>query len=177
MNGNSGDQLDELQVRKIAQDEAQRVYDKEHQKYGYNEQFRVVPIPYHAHTGVDSAQISHANIIGVGNPRVSSTNSTATPTPNADQTDIFNITAQTVTAAFQNPIGSPANGQFMWLRITSSATGTPRVLTFTSSTGGYIANSPALPSSTTTGKTSILGFQYDTNGALNKWRLTVSANA
>lgn len=161
--------IDEQQIRKLV-----------HQELENREQvnsYSVSLIPYHSHTGVDSPQVNAKNLTGVIVPRVISTTSSGSATPNADITDLFELTAQTATAAFQPPSGAIRNGQFLKLRVTSSSTGTPIPLTFSSATGGYIANSPSLPSSTVTGKTSCLGFEYDTSNSVNKWRLIYSANS
>lgn len=161
------------------------------QKYADNAKFQVVPIPAHQHTGVDSSKIDSSDILNLNPPsilRVFSTTSTGnwatgstavqnTFIPNASQVDLFDVSSATGAVTFSNPVGSPTNGQILRIRVTSSNSATARSLTFSSSTGGYIANSPALPSATTTGKTTMLGFQYDTTGSLNKWRLFESANA
>jgi hypothetical protein len=100
--------------------------------------------------------------------RVASTTSSATPTPNANTTDQFELTAQTVTAAFQDPSGSPVDGQNLIIQIVG-ATAAP--ITFTT---GYTAGGVALPTTTVTGKYTHLGFKYVTANSLNKWLLLAS---
>ncbi len=102
--------------------------------------------------------------------RVASTTSSATPTPNADTTDQFELTAQTVTAAFADPSGSPVDGQNLVIQIIDN--GTIHPLTFTT---GYTAGGVALPSTTVTSKYLHLGFKYVTANSLNKWLLIASA--
>ena len=108
-------------------------------------------------------------------PRVASTTSSANPTPNAGTTDVFELTAQTATAAFLPPSGSPVDGQVITIQVISSNGATARPMTWSSATGGYQSTSPALPASTTTGKVSMLNFQYVTANSLNKWLLRVNS--
>lgn len=106
--------------------------------------------------------------------RVSSTTSTASPTPNADTDDVFALSAQAATGAFVAPSGTPTDGQGLIIRVVDN--GTARSLSFASGTGGYTAGGVALPSTTTTGKYLHLGFIYNTSNSLNKWMLVASAN-
>lgn len=99
-------------------------------------------------------------------PRVASTTSSATPTPNADTTDVFELTAQTATATFGVPSGSPVNDQLLWIKIFGA---TAQALAWSSATGGYVAGVATLPSAITTGKYYNIGFQYTTANSLNKW--------
>ncbi len=153
--------------------------------------FSVVDIPAHQHTGVDSNRVSALNLTDLNLPnilRVFSTTSTgnfATGTtgplnvfaPNANMVDLFDVNSATGAVTFNNPVGDPKNGQVLNIRVTSSNSATARSLTFSNSTGGYIAVSPALPSATTTGQATMLGFMFDTTNSLNKWRLFYSASA
>ncbi len=161
--------MDEEQVRQIVQEEIK--------SKAFDAQFNVVPIPAHSHNGVDSTQIDGSNITNGIPPRVLSLTTTGSATPNVGAIDLFDVMGATGAIAFNNPIGRVVNGQILKIRITSSNVATARSLTFSNSTGGYISNSPTLPSATTTGKTSDLAFQYDTNASLNKWRLIYSANS
>lgn len=101
-------------------------------------------------------------------PRVASTTSSATPTPNADTTDIFELTAQTATAAFQAPSGTPVDGQKLMVQI--YALGTAQAITWsgTGFTGAGVGGA-SLPSTTTASKYSNIGFQYVTANSLNRW--------
>ena len=103
-------------------------------------------------------------------PRVASTTSSATPAPNADTTDQFELTAQTVTAAFGPPTtgSSVSDGQKMIMQLTS--TGSGHAITWSSATGGYTGTTTVpMPSSFVTSKTLNVGFQYVTANSLNLW--------
>lgn len=99
--------------------------------------------------------------------RVASTTSSASPAPNANTTDIFSLTAQAVTGAFQVPTGTATDGQGLVVRIKDS--GTARTLTWDSGTGGYTAGGISLPTATIAGKYTHVGFLYVTANSLNKW--------
>lgn len=161
--------IDENQVKRIV---GRALDDRENLNA-----FSVSLIPYHAHTGIDSPPIDYINLLNQGLPKVTSIVSATAITPNVASENLINITALAVTGAFKNPLGNPVNGQKLELRITSSNTATARDISFTSATGGYVGASPALPSSTVTGQTMMLGFMYDTNGGVNKWRLWYSSSA
>jgi hypothetical protein len=103
-------------------------------------------------------------------PRVDGTASSATPTPNADTTDLYSLTAQAAAAAFGNPTGTPVNGQALTIRIKDN--GTARALTWGTA---YVAGGVALPTTTVISKILTLGFIYNTDNALNKWQLISSA--
>lgn len=99
--------------------------------------------------------------------RVASTTSSATPRINAMTTDIFDLTAQAATGAFQVPTGTAKDGQSMIVRIKDS--GTARALTWDTGTGGFTAGGISLPTTTIAGKVSHIGFMYVTANSLNKW--------
>lgn len=161
--------IDQQQVRQIVRDEINSINN--------NAQFGVVPTPAHSHTGVDSAPIDGGNLVGAVLARLASIGTTATPTPPGQGVDLFDIYALSGSASFQAPNGKPVNGSLLRIRVTSSNAATARALTFATGAGGYIANSPALPTATTTGKTTNLGFEFDTSNSVNKWRLIWSANS
>lgn len=94
--------------------------------------------------------------------RVTTTASTTTPTPNADTTDQYQITALAGDATFGAPTGTPTNGQGLIIRIKDN--GTARALAWNSA---YRAIGILLPSTTVLGKTLYLGFVY--NSADSKW--------
>jgi hypothetical protein len=98
-------------------------------------------------------------------PRVNGTTSSATPTPNADTTDLYSLTAQAAAAAFANPTGTPANGQQLLIRIKDN--GTARALTWGTA---YVEGSGSLPATTVLSKILTLTFRYNTDNALNKWQ-------
>ena len=98
------------------------------------------------------------------NPRVNSVASSATPSPNSDNTDQFEVTALAANAAFANPSGTPVDGQVFIIRIKDA--GTAKTLSFGTA---YRAGDIALPTTTVISKTMYLGFIY--NGADSKWDL------
>lgn len=104
------------------------------------------------------------------NPRVTSVASSATPSPNADTDDLYDLTAQAAAAAFADPSGTPVNGQKLMIRIKDN--GTARALTWGTA---YVAGGVALPSTTVLSKILTLGFIYNTANSLNKWQLVASA--
>lgn len=101
-------------------------------------------------------------------PRVSSTTSSATPTPNADTTDIYILTALATAPTFGAPTGSPSQGQKLIIRIKDN--GTARALAWNAI---YRAMGTALPTTTVLSKTLYLGFIY--NSTDTKWDLVASA--
>jgi hypothetical protein len=103
-------------------------------------------------------------------PRVTSLATHATPTPDADTTDLYALTAQATAAAFANPTGTPGNGQTLRIRIKDD--GTARGLTWGTA---YVAGGTALPATTVLSKILNLWFQYDTDNALNRWQLLHAA--
>jgi hypothetical protein len=103
-------------------------------------------------------------------PRVTSVASSATPTPNADTDDLYDLTAQAVAGAFANPTGTPVNAQALTIRIKDN--GTARALTWGTA---YVAGGVALPATTVLSKILTLDFLYNTANALNKWMLLRAA--
>ena len=97
-------------------------------------------------------------------PRVGSTTSSATPTINTDNVDIYKLTAQTVdiTSFTTNLTGTPTDGQVLIIEITGTAA---RAITWGSS---FEASTVALPTTTVTTEMLAVGFIY--NGATSKWR-------
>lgn len=103
-------------------------------------------------------------------PRVTALTSNATPTPNADTTDLYSLTAQAAGAAFVNPTGTPGNGQTLQIRLKDD--GTARGLTWGTA---YVAGGVALPSTTVLSKILNLFFTFNTDNGLNRWQLYLSA--
>ncbi len=95
-------------------------------------------------------------------PRVVTTASSATPTPNADTTDHYTITALAAAATFAAPTGTPTDGQSMTIRIKDNATA--RALTWNSI---YRVIGVTLPTTTVISKTLYIGMKYNT--ADTKW--------
>lgn len=92
------------------------------------------------------------------------TNSSATPTINTDNYDLFSITGQTVdiTSMTTNLSGTPTSGQSLIIQITGTAS---RAITW--GTGFESSGNVTLPS-TTSGTTMLsVGFIY--NSATSKW--------
>jgi hypothetical protein len=122
--------------------------------------------------GVQGTQGSQGSIGATGGtgyvvPRVTSTGSTLTPAPNADTTDLFMLTAQAGTAAFQATSGTPVEGQKLIIKL--NATGATRNITWTGGTAGYTAGGVALPTTVSVSKIVTVGFMYDTNNNVNRW--------
>ena len=97
-------------------------------------------------------------------PRVGSTTSSATPTINTDNVDIYKLTAQTVdiTSFTTNLTGTPTDGQVVIIEITGTAA---RAITWGSS---FEASTVALPTTTVTTNMLAVGFIY--NSVTSKWR-------
>lgn len=97
-------------------------------------------------------------------PRVSTTTSSATPTINTDNVDVYGLTAQAVdiTSFTTNLSGTPTNGQKLWIYIVGTAA---RAITWGAS---FEASTVALP--TTTVSTNRLDVGFVWNAATSKWR-------
>lgn len=103
-------------------------------------------------------------------PRISTTASSATPTPNGDTDDMYTVTALAANATFGAPTGTPVNGQKLLIRVKDNAT--PRTLAYNAI---YRASTDlALPSTTAASKTLYMGFIY--NSADTKWDLIAVLN-
>jgi hypothetical protein len=97
---------------------------------------------------------------------VTSVASSATPGPNCDTDELYELTALAAGATFAAPTGSPVDGEILRIRIKDNATA--QTLAFNSGAGGYRAGTDlALPTTTVLSKTMYLAFQY--NGADSKW--------
>lgn len=119
---------------------------------------------YTGYTGYTGAT-GYTGYTGPTAPREGTTTSSATPTPNADTTDIYTITALAAAATFGAPTGSPIQGQALVIRIKDN--GTARALSWNAI---YRASSDlALPSTTVISKTLYLSFIY--NSTDTKWDL------
>lgn len=84
--------------------------------------------------------------------------------------DIFQVTAQAGALKFNNPGGSPVNGQKLIIRIKDN--GTARALTY--DTQFRASSDLALPTTTVVNKTLYMGFIY--NSADTKWDLVALLN-
>lgn len=111
------------------------------------------------------------NLVRYRAPRVVSTTSSGTPTPNAGTTDVYILTAQAATAAFAAPTGSPSQGQTLIVRIKDD--GTARTISWNAI---YRAIGVTLPLTTVISKTLYVGFVYNITDT--KWdALAVSQEA
>lgn len=95
-------------------------------------------------------------------PRVSTTASSATPTPNADTDDHYTVTALATNATFGAPTGTPTDGQNLTIRILDN--GTARTLAWNAI---YRPITITMPSTTVISKTMYLGMKY--NSADTRW--------
>lgn len=95
--------------------------------------------------------------------RVGTTTSSATPTPDADGNDQYNVTALAANAVFAAPTGTPTDGQKLMIRIKDN--GTAWTLGWNAI---YVSTTNAtLPSATTVSKTMYVSFVYDS--VATKW--------
>jgi len=103
-------------------------------------------------------------------PRIGTVASSATPTPVADDVDMYTVTALAEAAEFGAPTGTPVNGQKLIIRVKDNATA--RALTWNAI---YRAGTDiALPTTTVLSKTLYCGFIY--NSAATKWDLVAVTN-
>lgn len=105
------------------------------------------------------------------NPKVVSATSYTTDTGtslNADNADVFVITAQAGALLFNAPGGTPAQGQKLLIRIKDN--GTARALTWNSI---FRAMGTSLPTTTVLSKTLYMAFFY--NSTDTKWDLVATA--
>lgn len=115
-------------------------------------------------TGVEDHRAGQNGVHGglSRSPRIASTASSATPTPNADTTDIYILTTLAAGATFGAPTGSPVQGQPLIIRIKDN--GAAQTLAFNAI---YRAVGPALPTTTVISKTMYIGAIY--NSTDTKW--------
>jgi hypothetical protein len=120
--------------------------------------------------GADSADIGVVSRSCTGNAATATkvavrsvdTTSTATPTPNCDLIDQYDLTALGAATAFGAPTGTPVNGQKLIIRLHDD--GTARALTWNAA---YRSRGATLLTTTTPGVTNYLGFIY--NSVESKW--------
>lgn len=122
--------------------------------------------------GSQGSQGSQGSIgaTGYAVPRISASVTGGTVTPNADTTDIREVTAQDQAIFFDTPSGTPVDGQKMIIQIKYA--GTAGTISFT---GSWTAGGVALPTAGVTGKYLHLGFMYVTANSFNRWMLLASA--
>lgn len=97
-------------------------------------------------------------------PRISTTTSTATLTPNSDSFDVVAVSAQAAGLTINQPSGTPTDGQRLILRLRDN--GTPRAITWNAAYSGYDDD---LPTATVISSTMIYEFMW--NAATSKWDL------
>jgi len=99
--------------------------------------------------------------------RVGSTTSSATPTINTDNVDIYKLTALAadITSMTTNLSGTPVDGDILEIQITGTAT---RAITWGAS---FVSSSVSLPTTTVTTSTLTVVLQYYTTSSYgnNKW--------
>lgn len=91
-------------------------------------------------------------------PRVSSTASTASITPDISSFDQYAVTAQAAGLAINAPTGTPVDGNKLVFRLLDN--GTPRALTWDAT---YTVIGVTLPTTTTASKTTYVGCIYNAN--------------
>ena len=99
-------------------------------------------------------------------PLTCDTASTATPCPNADACDQYDLTALAAGATFAVPAGTPVSGQKLIIRILDN--GGAQTLAWASGTGGYASSIATLPTTTTPNKRTYVGLIYNTTAA--RWQ-------
>lgn len=131
-------------------------------------------IPQSAVTNLTTDLAAKASISGTETlsnkrwtPRVGSTTSSATPTINTDNVDIYKITALTtaITSMTTNLSGTPVDGDILEIQITGTAT---RAITWGSS---FVSSTVTLPTTTVGTATLTVVLQYFTTSSYgnNKW--------
>ena len=105
-------------------------------------------------------------------PLTVDTASTATPTPNCDACDQYDLTALAAGATFAFPAGTPVNGQKLIIRILDN--GGAQTLAWNSGAGGYISRGATLPTTTVISKYLYVGLIY--NSTAGKWDCVAVVN-
>jgi len=97
--------------------------------------------------------------------RQTATASTATLTPDIDDYNLYDVTAQAAAILIANPAGTPINGDVIIIRIKDN--GTARAITY----GANFQNISGLDAITTTviSKTSVIGAVW--NSTVSKWQI------
>lgn len=111
--------------------------------------------------------VEGGSIMGRWKARVGSTTSSATPTINTDNVDIYKLTAQAadITSFTTNLSGTPNDGDILEIQITGTAA---RAITWGSS---FVSSTVTLPTTTVTTATLTVVVQYFTTSSYgnNKW--------
>jgi hypothetical protein len=112
-----------------------------------------------------------ANAVSKRNCRANGEATNAAPTPNADTTDLYYLSALSDNATFGAPTGSPVEGQKLIIRILDA--GVAKTLAWNAGAGGYIARGTALPATTVVSKYLYAGFIY--NAIAGEWDCVASS--
>lgn len=108
-------------------------------------------------SGISQAELDAALALKADlNTRSITAASTATLTPNVDNYDLFEITAQSQAITIAEPTGTPVNGNGFVIRITDNGTG--RAITWNAI---YRAFGSSLPTTTTANKTLYIAVVYN----------------
>ena len=99
--------------------------------------------------------------------RIVTTTSTATPSINADITDVYGLTAQAADITAVTITGTPVDGQLLWIYIIGTAA---RTITWGSS---FESSTVTLPTITVSTNRLDVGFVY--NSVTSKWRCVAVA--
>jgi hypothetical protein len=102
--------------------------------------------------------LTATTLVGRINPRVVSTASSTSVTPDISAADIYAFTALSTTLVIATPTGTPLDGNKLIFRVLDN--GTTRTLTWSST---YTAIGVTLPTATTANKTVYVGCIYNTN--------------
>lgn len=113
------------------------------------------------------AKVTGSGLSGKIVPAINSTVTSNTITPDADTNNMLSATGLAAGITIANHSGTPQNGQRLMVRLKDN--GTARSISFGTA---YAAGGVALPTTTTAGKMTHLGFIYDTGAA--KWMLIAS---
>ena len=117
-----------------------------------------------AQTLTNKTMIASTNVI----EEITTTASSSTPTPTGGSLrNFFTITALAAGATFAAPSGTPADGNYLTIRILDN--GTARSLAWNAIYRDGYTGYVTLPTTTILGKTMYVGFRY--NGADSKWDL------
>lgn len=104
--------------------------------------------------------------------RVGTTTSSATPTINTDNVDEYGLTAQAaaITSFTTNLTGTPSDGDTLTIRVTGTAA---RAITWGAK---FASGDVALPTTTTTTKTLVVGFKIINAVSTTVWQCMASTN-
>lgn len=122
---------------------------------------------------IDMLTVNGNGVFGKIIPKINSTVTSNTISPNADADNMISATGIAAGLRINNPSGTPQDGQRLMVRFKDN--GSSQTLTWgtVSVTSAYAAGGVALPTATTAGKWMHLGFIY--NSTDSNWKLIASA--